>query len=222
MSAPRTVPLVDYEARPPAVIQQRAAEFLAEMRRRRSVRAFSDRAVPREAIRDCVAAAATAPSGANLQPWHFVVVESPALKQQIRAAAEREERAFYQSRAPRQWLADLAPLGTGPGKPFLETAPYLIAVFVETTSRTPDGSLRRNYYASTSTGIAIGILITALHHVGLVCLPYTPSRMGFLNGLLGRPASERPVLVLVTGYPADDALVPALERKPLEDVVTFA
>jgi len=222
MSAARMVPLADYQAQPPAVVQERAAEFLAEMRRRRSVRAFSDRAVPREAVRDCVAAAATAPSGANLQPWHFAVVESPALKRQIRAAAEREEQAFYDSRAPRQWLADLAPLGTGPDKPFLETAPYLIAVFVETTSRTPEGALRKNYYASTSTGIAIGILITALHHAGLACLPYTPSRLGFLNSLLGRPENERPMLILVTGYAAEDARVPALERKPLDDVMTFA
>jgi nitroreductase len=222
MSAPPMVPLLDYHAPPPAEVCQRAAEFLAEMRRRRSVRTFSDRRVPREAIRDCVAAAATAPSGANLQPWHFVVVESPAVKQQLRAAAEREERAFYGSRAPRQWLDDLAPLGTGPDKPFLETAPYLIVVFVEMTSRTPEGTLRRNYYASTSAGIAVGILITALHHAGLVCLPYTPSRMGFLNSLLARPENERPMLILVTGYPAEDARVPVLERKPLTEVLSFA
>ena len=216
------IPLVDYQPWPPAIVQQRAAEFLAEMRRRRSVREFSDRAVPRDAVCDCVAAAAAAPSGANLQPWHFVVVESPAVKRRIREAAEREERAFYETRAPRQWLADLAPLGTGPDKPFLETVPFLIVVFAEMTSRTPAGTMRKNYYASTLAGIAIGILITALHHAGLVCLPYTPSRMGFLNVLLGRPAGERPMLVLVTGYPAEDARVPAVSRKPLHEVLTIA
>jgi nitroreductase len=220
MSDPAFVPLADYRELPAAVMRERAAEFLAEMGRRRSVRQFSDRQVPREVVEDCVAAAATAPSGANLQPWHFVIVQSAAVKRRIREAAEREERDFYERRAPRQWLEDLAPLGTGPNKPFLEAAPCLVVPFVQLSGRTPEGAVRRHYYAVQSAGIAVGLLIAAIHHAGLVCLPYTPSRMGFLNEILGRPAGERPMLILVTGYPAPDAVVPDVRRKPKEAVLS--
>jgi len=214
-------PLTHYLELPAALMQQRAAEFLAEVQRRRSVRQFSNRPVPREVIEDCLRAAGTAPSGANMQPWHFVVVETPGIKRQIREAADREELAFYQHRASPQWLADLAPLGTNASKPFLESAPCLIVVFAQLSGRTPQGEVRKHYYAVQSTGIAVGMLITAIHHAGLVCLPYTPSRMTFLNGILARPPQERPLVVLVTGYPAEDAVVPQIERKTLQQIASF-
>ncbi len=222
MSDPAFVPLADYQELPEAATRQRAAEFLAEMRRRRSVRQFSPRPLPRGVVEDCVAAAATAPSGANLQPWHFVIVQSAAVKRRIREAAEGVEREFYQRQAPRQWLDDLAPLGVGPEKPFLEAAPCLIVPFVQPSGRTPEGTIRKHYYATQSAGIAVGILIAAIHRAGLACLTYTPVRMGFLNAILGRPAHERPVLILVTGYPAPGAVVPNIRRKPMRAVVSFA
>jgi len=221
MTDPPRVPLPDYRELPPAEMQRRAAGFLAEMRARRSVRQFSDRPVPREVIEDCVRAAGTAPSGANLQPWHFVVVEDPAMKRRIREAAEREERAFYERRATGQWLDDLAPLGTTAEKPFLETAPCLIVVFVQHSGRTGDGKVRKHYYPVPSTGIAVGMLITALNHAGLVCLPYTPAPIGFLNELLDRPDNERAMMILVAGHPAEDATVPKIEKKTLEEIATF-
>jgi iodotyrosine deiodinase len=220
MSGPPRIPLPDDRRFSEEEMVRRADEYLAEMRLRRSVRDFSTRPVPRRIIEDCVAAAATAPSGANLQPWHFVVVESPEVKRRIREAAEEAERAFYAGVAPPQWLADLAPLGTGPEKPFLETAPYLIAVFVETSRRTPDGTMLKNYYPGPSVGIAVGMLIAGLHRAGLACLPYTPTRMSFLNEMLGRPGNERPMLIVVAGYPAEHADVPAIGRKPLGGVMT--
>jgi nitroreductase len=172
-------------------------------------------------IEACVATAGTAPSGANLQPWHFVVVENPAIKRQIRDAAEREEQDFYEHRAPPEWLEALTPLGTTADKPFLETAPVLIAVFAQLRGLTAEGQVRQHYYPLESTGIAIGLLIAALHHAGLVCLPYTPSRRGFLNAILARPKQERPMLILVTGYPAENVRVPQLGKKPLDEIVTF-
>jgi len=196
--------------------------MLAEMRRRRSVRQFSDRPVTREIIVDCVATAATAPSGANLQPWHYVIVESEEIKRRIRLAAEEAEHEFYERRASNGWIEDLAPLATGPDKPFLEDAPVLIAVFVESARQTAAGQRRPNYYARLSVGIATGMLITAVHHAGLVCLPYTPSRMGFLNEILDQPENRRPAMILVVGHPAEDAQVPILQKKPLESVVSFA
>ena len=200
---------------------RRAAEFRAEMLRRRTTRAFSDRPVPREIIADCLSAAATAPSGANLQPWHFVVVGDPAKKREIRLAAEAEEQEFYTQRAPQEWLDALAPLGTDEHKPFLENAPWLIAIFLQRHGVLPDGRAVKHYYATESVGIATGILITALHHAGLVSLTHTPSPMGFLNAILGRPAHEKPFLLLPVGYPAAGATVPDITRKPLEEVVTF-
>ncbi|TVP56839.1 MAG: nitroreductase family protein [Gemmatimonadales bacterium] len=202
---------------------RRAADFHAEVARRRTVREFSDRPVPREVIEHALRAAGTAPNGANLQPWHFAVVADPGLKAEIRRAAEAEEQEFYERRAPREWLEALAPLGTDPEKPFLEHAPYLIAIFEQRYGTQPDGSRIKHYYVTESVGIATGILITALHHAGLATLTHTPSPMGFLNDLLGRPDNERPFLLLVAGYPAPDARVPeaAGHKKPLDEIASF-
>lgn len=198
----------------------RSREFAATMQRRRTVRQFSDRPVPRAVLEACLEAAGTAPSGANLQPWHFVVVSDPAIKHQIRVAAEEEEARFYGS-APAEWLAALAPLGTDEHKPYLETAPCLIVIFALRYGSTPAGRRVPHYYVMESVGIATGILITALHHAGLVTLTHTPNPMGFLNHLLGRTPAERPVMILVAGYPAPDAVVPRIHRKPLDQIVTF-
>jgi iodotyrosine deiodinase len=191
------------------------------MTRRRTVREFSDRPVERAVIENCLLAAATAPNGANLQPWHFVVVSDPAIKRRIREAAEVEERDFYSRRAPQEWLDALAVLGTDEHKPFLETAPYLIAIFAQSYGLLPDGRKVKHYYTQESVGIATGILITAVHQAGLVSLTHTPSPMGFLNEVLGRPAHERPFLLLVVGYPAEDAAVPDITKKPLAEIATF-
>jgi nitroreductase len=166
-------------------------------------------------------AAGTAPNGANKQPWHFVVVGNPDVKRRIREAAEAEEREFYESRATPEWLADLAPLGTDADKPFLETAPYLIAIFAQSYGITPDGSKTKHYYVQESVGIATGLLIAALHHAGLATLTHTPSPMKFLNTILERPTHERPFLLLVVGYPAEDARVPVIRKKPLDEIATF-
>lgn len=205
----------------PAEMVRRAVQFRDTMITRRSVREFSDRPVPRAVIEACLVTAGSAPSGANRQPWHFVVVADPALKQRIRQAAEAEERAFYQERAPREWLDALAPLGTDPDKPFLETAPYLIAIFQQRYGTDEAGRRIKHYYAPESVGIATGLLIAALHQSGLATLTHTPSPMGFLNELLERPDGERPFLLLVTGYPAADAQVPDIGRKTLAGIATF-
>jgi iodotyrosine deiodinase len=215
------LPLAQYREYPPEDMRQRAADFYADLRRRRTIRHFSDRSIPAGVIEDCLRAAGTAPNGANLQPWHFVVVSDPAIKQRIRGEAEAEEREFYRSRAPREWLDALAPLGTDEHKPFLETAPCLIAIFGKTFGLLPDGRKVKHYYVQESVGIATGFLIAALHHAGLASLTHTPSPMGFLNDILGRPSHERPFLLLVVGYPADDARVPAITKKPLEEIATF-
>lgn len=214
-------PYSDYREYPAAEMQRRADEFLAEIRRRRSVRAFSDRPVPHAIIEAAITAAGTAPNGANLQPWHFVAVSDPAVKQQIRVAAEEEERAFYRERAPQEWLDTLAPLGTDEHKPFLERAPYLIAIFAQPYGFDDAGRKVKHYYVTESVGIATGFLIAALHHAGLATLTHTPSPMGFLNAILGRPDHERPFLLLVVGYPAPDVQVPAITKKPLAAIATF-
>ena len=220
VSRAKFVPLGTYREYPADEMRRRAVEFYREVNRRRTVREFSDRPVDRAVIDDCLRAAGTAPSGANLQPWHFVVVTDPDIKRQIRGAAEVEEREFYEHRAPKEWLEALEPLGTNSNKPFLETAPVLIAIFVQNSGTSPDGSSMKHYYAIESVGLAGGILIAGLHHAGLVTLTHTPSPMGFLNEILGRPANERPFLLLVLGYPADDAVVPDIGRKSLADYVT--
>jgi len=221
MTKPTFLPLANYREYPVEEMKQRAAAFYADMRRRRSVRHFSDRPVPREIIENCLRTAVTAPSGANMQPWHFVVVTDPAVKRRIREAAEEEEREFYHKRATEEWLEALAPLGTDEHKPYLETAPYLIVIFVQNYGLLPDGRKIKHYYAHESVGIATGMLIAAVHHAGLASLTHTPSPMKFLNDILGRPANEQPFLVLVVGYPADDAVVPDISKKPLREMVTF-
>jgi nitroreductase len=221
MTTPKFIPLPAYQEYPLEEMQQRAADFYAHIQRRRTVRDFSDKPVSRAVIEDCLRAAGTAPNGANLQPWHFVVISSKDIKRKIRLAAEEEEQEFYQSRAPQEWLDALAPLGTDANKPFLETAPYLIAIFAQSYGRLPDGRRVKHYYVSESVGIATGFLITALHHAGLVTLTHTPSPMGFLNDILDRPPNERPFLLLVVGCPAQDATVPAITKKPLEEIATF-
>ncbi|MBK5255846.1 MAG: nitroreductase family protein [Vicinamibacteria bacterium] len=215
------VPLPPYEPRSPEQMKARAREFYEEIKRRRTVREFSPRPVPREVIEDCLRAAGTAPSGANLQPWHFEVVSDPEAKKKIREAAEIEEREFYSGKAPQEWLDALAPLGTDEHKSYLEVAPYLIAVFAQNYSLLPDGRKVKNYYVTESVGIALGFLIAALHHAGLATLTHTPSPMGFLSTVLDRPANERAYLLLVVGYPADDARVPDIQKKPLDGIATF-
>jgi iodotyrosine deiodinase len=221
MSEATFVPLSQYVKFPLEEMRQRASDFYSEMKRRRTVRDFSDRPVPLEIIEACLRAAGTAPNGANLQPWHFVVVRDPDVKKQIREAAEVEERAFYDRRASDEWLEALAPLGTDADKPFLEKAPYLIAIFAQAYRVDEDGCKAKNYYVQESVGIATGILITAIHRAGLASLTHTPSPMKFLNEILERPANERPFLLLVVGYPADDATVPVISKKDLSEIVTF-
>ncbi len=215
------IPLAGYEEFPVEEMRQRLNDFYAEMNRRRTVRDFSDRPVPKDIIETALKVANTAPSGANLQPWHFAVVSGPETKRKIREAAEAEESEFYSHRASPEWLAALEPLGTDSNKPFLETAPYLIAVFLQKFGHLPDGRKVKHYYPTESTGLATGMLITALHHAGLATLTHTPSPMKFLNQILGRPTRERPFLLLVTGYPAADAEVPDIKRKSLEDFASF-
>lgn len=217
----RHIPLATHPRWPEARMRARAAAFDALMQRRRSVRFFSPDPVPRDVVESCLRTAGSAPSGANLQPWQFVAVANPALKREIRAGAEAEEREFYARRATPEWLAALEPLGTGADKPFLETAPWLIAVFYKAYEVDAAGQRRKNYYPLDSTGIATGFLVAALHYAGLACLTHTPSPMAFLNRILGRPANERPFVLLVVGYPAPDATVPDLVRKPLEAIATF-
>jgi nitroreductase len=211
----------EYREYDPQEMLRRAAEFRADIQRRRTIRDFSDRAVPRQVIEDCVAAAASAPSGANMQPWRFVAVADAAIKHRIRVAAEDEERHFYEHRASEEWLEALAPLGTDADKPFLETAPWLIAVFEERWGLTDGGERRKHYYPTESVGIATGFLIAALHNAGLATLTHTPSPMKFLNEILGRSRNERPVLLLVTGYPSETVRVPDISRKPLGEVADF-
>ena len=219
----KTVPFSTYVEFPLDEMHRRAHEYLVHMRRRRTIREFSDRPVSREIIESCILAAGTAPSGANLQPWQFVAVADAAVKHRIREEAEVEEAEFYTSKAPAEWLAALEPLGTDPNKPFLEIAPWLIVIFAKSYDLLPDGRKVKNYYAAESVGIATGMLITALHTSGLATLTHTPSPMGFLNKILGRPDNERPFLVLVTGYPAPGVEVPecALHKKSLAEIATF-
>jgi nitroreductase len=202
-------------------MQERAHALWQQMNARRTVRDFSHESVPREVIEECIRTAGTAPSGANQQPWHFAVVADPAIKRQIREAAEEEERAFYEHRAASEWLDALSHLGTDANKPFLETAPYLIVVFALVHHIGAKGEKIKHYYPYESTGLATGMLITALHNVGLASLTHTPNPMKFLNQVLGRPSNERPFLILVTGYPAENVQVPDIERRDLSEICTF-
>jgi len=199
----------------------RAAAFFDDIKRRHTVRDFTDKPVPQSVIESCIAAAGRAPSGANHQPWFFTAISDPAVKREIRLAAEEEERAFYGGRAGAEWLNALEPIGTDANKPFLETAPWLIAVFAQRRGGVAAGMDKKNYYIHESVGIACGFLIAALHHAGLAVLTHTPNPMTFLSEKLGRPASEKPYLLIVTGHPAPDAAVPhhALVKKPLNDIM---
>lgn len=221
MAIVNLIPLADYQEHPVEEMLERSQLFYDNLLRRRTVRDYLDRKIPKEIIDNCIAAANSAPSGANKQPWHFVVVSNPLIKKKLRVAAEEEEREFYSTRAPQEWLDSLAPFGTDYNKPFLETAPYLIAVFSKSLEILSDGTKQKTYYASESTGIATGFLITAIHNAGLVCLTHTPSPMKFLNDILGRPQNEKPFLILVVGYPAENAMVPDLVKKGLNEVTTY-
>jgi len=217
------IPLADYREFPLEEMRARAQAFYEQMRTRHSVRAFSARPVPRDIIETCLKVAGTAPNGANHQPWHFAAIADPAIKARIRREAEREEQAFYAGRAGQEWLQALKPLGTDPDKSFLEMAPWLICIFGERKSVGADGRMHKNYYVPESVSIATGFLIAALHHAGLATLTHTPSPMGFLNALCARPATNKPYILLVTGYPADNATIPlhATEKKPLHAFASF-
>lgn len=197
--------------------RRRARAYAATMATRRTIRDFSDEPVPFDLLETAIRAAGTAPSGANVQPWRFVVVTDPARKRRLREAVEAEERAFYAERAPQEWLDALAPIGTDPTKPFIESAPYVVVVMeVHRGPTTP-----KPYYVKESVGIAVGLLLSALHHAGLATLTHTPSPMGFLTEFLGRPREERPYVVIPVGYPAADAEVPDITRKPLQDILVL-
>ncbi len=216
-------PLPAYREYPQPQMIDRAQAFQADLARRRSVRDFDSRAVPREVIEACLLAAGTAPSGANQQPWFFSVITSADHKKRVRDAAQAEERSFYNERAPQEWLQALAPLGTDSNKPFLEEAPVLIAIFAQKYGVRADGERFSHYYVPESVGIAAGFLIAALHHAGLATLTHTPNPMSFLNKLCGRPVSEKPVILLVVGYPKPGCLVPVHGgiKKPLEQIAQW-
>jgi nitroreductase len=202
-------------------ITERSEDFFYRMGSRRTVRDYSPRKIPKAVIENAIRTAGTAPSGANMQPWHFVVVTKPEIRTQIRNAAEAEEREFYAHRASREWLDALAPLGTNEHKPFLESASCVIAIFLKKFSYTKNGTKLKNYYPAESVGIASGLLIAALHYAGVAMLTHTPSPMRFLNKILERPKDERPFLLLVVGFPTQDATVPDIGRYDLTDIATF-
>ncbi len=218
---PDFVPLTSYRRFGEAEMLHRSRSFFETLRRRRTVREFSTEPIPDEVLTNAIRAAGTAPNGANLQPWHFVVIRDLATKKQIREAAEVEERDFYENRAPQEWLDALAPLGTDEHKAFLELAPVLIAIFGKAYEMRDDGKNVKNYYVSESVGIATGFLVSALHFAGLTMLTHTPSPMAFLNDILGRPKNERPYLLLVVGYPADGVNIPNVSKKPFEEICSF-
>jgi len=215
------ISLRDYEHLSEDEMIKLSEEFYNKIKRRRTVREFSDKPIPKQVIENCIRAAGTAPSGANLQPWHFVIISDKKIKKQIRIAAEQEEKEFYTKRAPKEWLEALKPLGTDEHKPFLEEAPYLIAIFAKSYDLLPDGRKVKVYYSQESVGIATGILITAIHNAGLVSLTHTPRPMNFLNNILERPNNERPFLLLVVGYPAENAKVPDIKKKRLNEIVSY-
>ena len=211
---------LDFETYMESEMLNQSRLFLDQMKKRRTVRDFSDKPVPVEVIKNAIRVAASAPSGANKQPWHFIIVQDPAVKKKIRIASEKEEKEFYTRRAPDQWLADLNQFGTDWRKPFLETAPYLIVVFKKNYDLSGDRK-RKNYYVNESVGIASGFLLTALHNAGLATLTHTPSPMGFLGKILKRPLNEKAVLLVPVGYPASNAKVPRLTKKSFNTVCSI-
>lgn len=221
MSKLKMIPYDAYIEYSPDEMLVRSQAYLQELRQRRSVRNFSSRPVSSEIIANCILAAGTAPSGANKQPWFFVAISDPGIKSAIRQAAEEVEQEFYQKRAPDSWLQDLEEFGTDENKPNLEEAPWLIAIFEQKYLFGEEGEIQKNYYTRESIGIATGMLITAVHHAGLVCLTHTPSPMEFLSQILERPDSERPFLLLLVGYPADDVQVPNITKKELDQICRF-
>lgn len=212
---------LSFDHKSPEQMSAASQYFYQEIRKRRTVREFSDAPVGRDVIENALRSAGTAPSGANMQPWHFVVVGDALLKKKIRVAAEHEEKEFYEHRASEEWLKALEPLGTDSEKPFLEKAPWLIAVFLKKFTFDAEGNRFKNYYTAESVGIACGFLLAALHNAGLATLTHTPSPMKFLNTLLERPKTERPYMLIVTGLPTDDAQVPVIGKEPLEQIATF-
>ncbi|KAA3598080.1 MAG: nitroreductase family protein [Calditrichaeota bacterium] len=221
MSKPNFLPLSSHVEYSLEEMQNRAKDFYQDLNKRRTVRDFSDKKVPLEIIKNCILTAGTAPSGANIQPWHFVIVSDSEVKRRIRVAAEIEEKEFYERRATKEWLEALEPLGTDSDKPFLETAPFLIGIFARNYGINSDGTKAKHYYVSESVGLATGMLISAIHNAGLVSLTHTPSPMNFLNEILERPKNEKPFLLLVVGYPSKGAKVPDIHRKSLEEIATF-
>ncbi|MTI09833.1 nitroreductase family protein [Curvivirga aplysinae] len=217
------IPLPDYQAYPETEMLERAQAFYHEVKRRHTVRDFSDKSVPKEIIEQCILSAGSAPNGANHQPWHFCVIGDAHKKKRIRIEAEKEEQEFYDGRAGEEWLKALKPIGTDPNKPFLETAPWLIAIFGQRRSIGADGEEYKNYYVPESVSIATGFLIMALHNAGLATLTHTPAPMGFLNEICERPTNEKPYILLVAGYPSEDAVIPkhATEKKALEEISSF-
>lgn len=216
-------PLPDRSSMSDEEMIRAAAAFYEAMRKRHSVREFTDRPVPRDVIENCIRTAGSAPSGANHQPWHFVAIQDPPIKHKIRLAAEEEEKAFYAGGGGDEWIKALEPIGTGPEKPHLDIAPWLIVIFAQRYGEFEDGTRYKNYYVNESVGIATGFLLAALHQAGLVTLTHTPNPMKFLNGLLKRPASEKPVMIIPVGHPAEDATVPAAAKlkKPLEEILSI-
>jgi len=217
------LPRIPYklETLPEEEMRARAEAFLKKMEARRSVRDFSDRPVPRELIEQAIRTASTAPSGAHMQPWTFVAVSDPELQRRIRVAAEEEERTSYSGRMSAEWLEALEPIGTDANKPFLETVPWIVVLFAQRSGFREDGSKRKHYYVQESCGIAAGFFIAALHEMGLATLTHTPSPMRFLSELLERPSNEAPYILFPVGYPAADAVIPDLQRKPLDDLVIW-
>ena len=218
--SPPTIPL-DYTLVEPQECLARSRRFYTEMDRRRSVRHFSDQPVSREVVETLIRTATTAPSGAHKQPWRFVAVSDPEVKKQIRLAAEEEERKNYAYRMPPEWMEALEQLDTGPRKPYLEIAPWLVAVFRQDVELQPDGQKRKNYYVTESVGIAVGFFLAAVHQAGLVALTHTPSPMKFLSRILDRPPNEKPYVLIPVGYPAEGCRVPDLKRKELAEVAVF-
>ena len=209
---------LDFEEYSESKMRSRSESFLNEIITRRTVREFSDRIVPIDIINNCIKTAASAPSGANKQPWQFVVVRDSGIKTKIREAAEKEEKEFYGHRATKEWLEDLNQFGTDWHKPFLEIAPYLIVIFRKIYDLEDDGTQRKNYYVNESVGIASGFLLAALHHAGLITLTHTPSPMNFLGEILNRPKNEKAFLLIPVGYPAKDAEVPDISKKPFGEI----